>query len=359
MAAGENSAEVKNYIRDKIRAGKFLIKSLHQRQQTILNIAREIVKRQHEFMDKGVAQLKPMTMAQIAVVVGVHETTVSRAVSGKYMQTPQGIFEMRFFFTGGLQTAAGTDVSNASVKDMIAEIYKQEDPPGRCPTRRSWPCSRPKASPSRAAPSPNTATNSTSCPRICARFIKIFSATIPILPSSPFAARSVLLADFFLRLFAHPVNEQNAVQMIHLMLDGARQQPARAKFNRLQFFVQRLHVHKAGPGNFRENFREAQAAFAGGDRFANRLDFRIDEDERHDFVHVGGLALEFERGRAFGDFAHVNDGELQRPADLLRGQADAVPFVHGFEHVGDEPFDFRRDFFNRARLFAGEPDGRI
>jgi RNA polymerase sigma-54 factor len=128
MAAGENSAEVKNYIRDKIRAGKFLIKSLHQRQQTILNIAREIVKRQHEFMDKGRAQLKPMTMAQIAVVVGVHETTVSRAVSGKYMQTPQGIFEMRFFFTGGLHTAAGTDVSNASVKDMIAEIYKQEDP---------------------------------------------------------------------------------------------------------------------------------------------------------------------------------------------------------------------------------------
>jgi RNA polymerase sigma-54 factor len=128
MAQGGNSAEVKNYIREKIRAGKFLIKSLHQRQQTILNIAREIVKRQHEFMDKGLAQLKPMTMAQIANVVGVHETTVSRAVSSKYMQTPQGIFEMRFFFTGGLHTAAGADVSNASVKDMIAEIFKHEDP---------------------------------------------------------------------------------------------------------------------------------------------------------------------------------------------------------------------------------------
>jgi len=128
MAQGENSAEVKNYIREKIRAGKFLIKSLHQRQQTILNIAKEIVQRQREFMEKGVANLKPMTMAQIATVVGVHETTVSRAVSGKYMQTPQGIFEMRFFFTAGLHTAAGADVSNASVKDMIAEIFKSENP---------------------------------------------------------------------------------------------------------------------------------------------------------------------------------------------------------------------------------------
>jgi RNA polymerase sigma-54 factor len=127
MAAGENNAEVKNYIREKIRAGKFLIKSLHQRQQTILNIAREIVKRQREFMEKGVAHLKPMTMAQIAEVVGVHETTVSRAVSGKYMQTPQGVFEMKFFFTAGLQTANGDGVSNASVKDMIAEIFKNED----------------------------------------------------------------------------------------------------------------------------------------------------------------------------------------------------------------------------------------
>jgi len=128
MSQGENSAEVKNYIREKIRAGKFLIKSLHQRQQTILNIAKEIVKRQREFMEKGVAHLRPMTMAQVADVVGVHETTVSRAVSAKYMQTPQGVFEMKFFFTAGLQTATGDGVSNTSVKDMIAEIFKNEEP---------------------------------------------------------------------------------------------------------------------------------------------------------------------------------------------------------------------------------------
>lgn len=128
MAQGENSAEVKNYIREKIRAGKFLIKSLHQRQSTIGNIAREIVKRQREFMEKGVAYLKPLTMVQVAEVVGVHETTVSRAVSGKYMETPQGVFEMKYFFTAGLQTESGANVSNTSVKDMISEIFKSEDP---------------------------------------------------------------------------------------------------------------------------------------------------------------------------------------------------------------------------------------
>lgn len=127
MSRGENSSEVKNYIREKIRAGKFLIKSLHQRQQTILNIAKEIVHRQRAFLEKGIAFLKPLTMVQVAEVVGVHETTVSRAVSGKYMQTPQGIFEMKYFFTAGIQTATGDGMSNTSVKDMIAEIFKKED----------------------------------------------------------------------------------------------------------------------------------------------------------------------------------------------------------------------------------------
>ncbi len=127
MAQSQNSAEVRNYIREKIRAGKFLIKSLHQRQTTILSIAKEIVHRQREFMEKGVAHLKPLTMVQIAEVVGVHETTVSRAVSGKYMQTPQGLVEMKYFFTAGIQTASGDGMSNTSVKDMIAEIFKKED----------------------------------------------------------------------------------------------------------------------------------------------------------------------------------------------------------------------------------------
>jgi RNA polymerase sigma-54 factor len=128
LTRADSTTEEREYIRDKIRAGKFLIKSLHQRQQTILNIANEIVKRQRDFLEQGIAHLKPLTMVEVAAVVGVHETTVSRAVSGKYIQTPQGIFEMKYFFTSGYKTASGTNMSNTSVKDIIAEMVKKEDP---------------------------------------------------------------------------------------------------------------------------------------------------------------------------------------------------------------------------------------
>lgn len=128
MAKPDSSTEVREYIREKIRAGKFLIKSIQQRQSTLLNIGREIVNRQREFMEKGVSHLRPMTMAQVAQVVGVHETTVSRAASGKYMDTPQGVFEMKYFFTSGIPTTAGgTGMSNESVKQVILEMVAAED----------------------------------------------------------------------------------------------------------------------------------------------------------------------------------------------------------------------------------------
>jgi len=127
MTQGANGTDVRDYIREKIRSGKFLIKSIHQRQQTILNIANEIVKRQCEFLENGTAYLKPMTMVQIAEAVGVHETTVSRAISGKYMATPQGVFEMKYFFTPGYQTAAGAALSNTSVKEAISDMVRNED----------------------------------------------------------------------------------------------------------------------------------------------------------------------------------------------------------------------------------------
>src|SRR5881275_2748973 len=121
------SGEVKDYIRDKIRSGKFLIRSIHQRQQTISNIAQQIVSRQRDFIEHGPSHLKPMTMAEVAEAVGVHETTVSRAVSGKYMATPQGVFEMKSFFTGGYQTATGESLSNTSVKEAILDLVKHEN----------------------------------------------------------------------------------------------------------------------------------------------------------------------------------------------------------------------------------------
>src|SRR5213075_2408465 len=127
MAQGNNGSEVKDYIRDKFRSGKFLIRSIHQRQQTISNIAQQIVSRQQDFFEHGSSHLKPMTMKEVADAVGVHETTVSRAVSGKYMATPQGIFEMKYFFTPGYQTAGGESLSNTSVKEAILDLVKRED----------------------------------------------------------------------------------------------------------------------------------------------------------------------------------------------------------------------------------------
>lgn len=129
IMANPNSTETeREYIRERIRAGKFLIKSIHQRQATILNIGNEIAKRQRKFLERGTAFLKPMTMVQVAEVVGVHETTVSRAVSNKYIQTPQGMFEMKFFFTSGFTTEDGVNMANTSVKELIVEIIKGEPP---------------------------------------------------------------------------------------------------------------------------------------------------------------------------------------------------------------------------------------
>ncbi|HEU0274252.1 MAG TPA: RNA polymerase factor sigma-54 [Candidatus Udaeobacter sp.] len=128
IASGNTqSSDVKNYIRDKIRSGKFLIRSIHQRQQTISNIAQQILARQLDFFEHGPSHLKPMTMAEVAAAVGVHETTVSRAVSGKYMATPQGVFEMKYFFTSGYQTATGESLSNTSVKEAILDLVRREN----------------------------------------------------------------------------------------------------------------------------------------------------------------------------------------------------------------------------------------
>ncbi len=122
------TAEVKSYIRERIRSGAFLIKSIHQRQKTIHRIASEIVAAQQDFLEHGIAQLRPMTMAAVAGRVGVHETTVSRTVANKYMRTPVGVFELKFFFTPGLKTAGGATVSNKTVQDKIEAMIKQELP---------------------------------------------------------------------------------------------------------------------------------------------------------------------------------------------------------------------------------------
>lgn len=127
-SAPPEAAEARDYIREKIRSGRFFIRSIQQRQETLLAIATEIVHRQRDFMEHGPDALKPMTMSEVAEAVGVHETTVSRAVSGKYMATPHGVFDMKFFFTSGFKTADGEAVSNETVRRMLQNLIASEDP---------------------------------------------------------------------------------------------------------------------------------------------------------------------------------------------------------------------------------------
>ena len=127
IAAGTVRGKDREYLREKLRSGKFLISSIEQRQQTIQRITQEILKYQEPFFEHGVTHLKPLTMNQIAQEVGVHETTVSRAIANKFIETPHGIFEFKFFFTPGYTSGDGKTVSNKSIKDRIAQIIETED----------------------------------------------------------------------------------------------------------------------------------------------------------------------------------------------------------------------------------------
>jgi RNA polymerase sigma-54 factor len=128
IAKGTLSKQEREYLRERMRSGKFLIDSIEQRQRTIERITREILKAQEPFFEHGVSHLQPLTMTRIADIVGVHETTVSRAIANKYLKTPHGVFEFKYFFTPGYQAAdGGAAVSNTSVKEMIADLVTMED----------------------------------------------------------------------------------------------------------------------------------------------------------------------------------------------------------------------------------------
>lgn len=120
--------ETRQYLREKLASAENLIKSLDLRQDTISRITDVIVRKQSEFFRYGVEKLQPLTMQEVADILEVHETTVSRAVSGKYLETPQGLLEYRFFFSGGYKNAEGGDVSSRVVKEKIRELIANENP---------------------------------------------------------------------------------------------------------------------------------------------------------------------------------------------------------------------------------------
>jgi RNA polymerase sigma-54 factor len=127
ILGSDPTGEAKGYIQEKMRSASWLIKSIQQRQRTIHLVTQSIVKFQRDFFEKGVSGLRPLVLKDVANDIGMHESTVSRATSNKYVHTPQGTFELKFFFTSSLRAGAGEDVSSESVKQRIREMIQGED----------------------------------------------------------------------------------------------------------------------------------------------------------------------------------------------------------------------------------------
>ncbi len=117
----------KEYIEERLRSAQWLIKGMEQRNRTIYKVAESIVKFQQDFLEHGISRLRPMVLKDVAEDISMHESTISRVTTNKYMHTPQGIFGMKFFFTTGFADGTGTEVSSLTIKDLIQKMIKEED----------------------------------------------------------------------------------------------------------------------------------------------------------------------------------------------------------------------------------------
>lgn len=120
--------QAREYIQDKLRSAQWLIRSIQQRQRTIVKVTESIIKFQRDFFDKGIAYLKPLILRDVAEDIDMHESTISRVTTNKYVHTPQGIFELKFFFNSGIARTDGDEVASEAVKTKIKQIIAQEDP---------------------------------------------------------------------------------------------------------------------------------------------------------------------------------------------------------------------------------------
>ncbi|HJO37676.1 MAG: RNA polymerase factor sigma-54 [Vicinamibacterales bacterium] len=123
----ENSAETRAYVKEKFRSALWLIKSVDQRQKTIHKVSNSIIQFQRDFLDHGIEHLRPLVLRDVANDIGMHESTVSRVVNNKYMHTPQGVFELKYFFHSGISSSYGESVSSVTIKQKIRKIVKTED----------------------------------------------------------------------------------------------------------------------------------------------------------------------------------------------------------------------------------------
>ncbi|HSB04725.1 MAG TPA: RNA polymerase factor sigma-54 [Thermodesulfobacteriota bacterium] len=120
--------EDKKYIQEKLRSALWLIRSIHQRQRTIYKVTKSIVKFQRDFLDRGIQHLRPLVLRDVAEDIQMHESTISRVTNNKYAYTPQGIYELKFFFNTGITSSEGEDLASESVKNLVREIIAKEDP---------------------------------------------------------------------------------------------------------------------------------------------------------------------------------------------------------------------------------------
>jgi RNA polymerase sigma-54 factor len=119
--------ETREYVREKLRSAVWMIKSIHQRQRTIVKVMQSILRFQREFFDRGQEHLRPLNLRDVAEDIGMHESTVSRVTTNKYVQTPHGVFELKFFFNSSIRTGDGDSIASESVKEKIRAVIAKED----------------------------------------------------------------------------------------------------------------------------------------------------------------------------------------------------------------------------------------
>ena len=128
VLSGELPKDTKNYLKDKLKGAVWLMRSIYQRQRTIFRVTEAIVRRQNEFFEQGSQNLKPMVLRDIAEELGLHESTISRVTTNKFVHTPHGIYELKYFFNSAISRSEGDDMASESVKQKIKEIIASEDP---------------------------------------------------------------------------------------------------------------------------------------------------------------------------------------------------------------------------------------
>ena len=122
------SEDAGTYIQEKMRSAQWLIKSIHQRQKTIYRVMESILRFQRDFFEHGITQLKPMVLRDVAQDIGMHESTISRVTTNKYAYTPQGIFELKYFFNSSIKRSHGGTIASISVQEKIKQIISSENP---------------------------------------------------------------------------------------------------------------------------------------------------------------------------------------------------------------------------------------